>query len=409
MTEDVDRPGYKRKRNRDGTAREYWAARPDLVKRGYRPKAVRMHYDDTPAGRTQLAGRCRVLQAQMLAWAKEGATPPIGYDGSMSGLCRIYQTDASSPFKRMKWNSVENIAKSLKIIEASVGPRQVGRLLGPDFYRWHEGWGAPKKSEHPRPWRAKHAMNVVRQIIAFGVTLGFDDCIRADLILGKIRFSSPPPRTEKLTFDHVQAIREAAHRMNLGSVALATVLQFELSLRQKDVVGEWEPAPLAEGGISYHGRRWVNGLTWSHIDASNILRKVTTKKGVAVEHDLSLSTLVLEEMARVPAERRVGPMIISERTGTPYKNRKFSEAWRRVANAAGVPHTVWNMDARSGAISELYDAGASAPDAMKHAGHQDPRMSARYNRGSLEQTRRAAKQRQEKRLKNTNKGRARDV
>ena len=28
--------------------------------------------------------------------------------------------------------------------------------------------------------------------------------------------------------------------MGLGSIALATVLQFELSLRQKDVIGEWE-------------------------------------------------------------------------------------------------------------------------------------------------------------------------
>jgi hypothetical protein len=403
-------PGYKRKRNRDGTSREYWAARPDLVRIGYRPKAVRLHYDQTPEGRLQLASRCQTLQAEMLAWAKNGTMPARQYDGTIAGLCRQYQINESSPYRRMKWNSAENVVKSLKIIERTVGARQVGQLLGPDFHRWHQRWGEPKKEQgKPRPWRAKHAMNVVRDVISFGVTLGYDDCFRADTILGKLRFPNPPPRTQKLTLEHVKKIRKVAHEMKLGSIAFATVLQFELSLRQKDVVGEWEPAPLAEGGIVYRGRRWVNGLTWSHIDEANILRKVTTKRGVPVEHDLSLSPMVMEEIAKVPVERRVGPVIISERTGAPYKNRKFSEAWRRVANAAGIPREVWNMDARSGAISELYDAGASTQDAMKHAGHQDPRMSAQYNRGSLEQTRRAALQRQAKRAGNKNKGRARDV
>src|ERR1035437_9998372 len=412
MTSNVDQPGYKCKPNHDGSIREYWAARPDLVKRGYAPKAVRLHYDNTPVGRQQLAARCRTLQAEMLAWAaNEGRIPARGYDGTVGSLCRLYQVDEVSPFrKRLKWNSAVNVAKSLKVIESSVAARVVGRLVGPDFYRWHERWGAPKeKDAPPRPWRAKHAMDVVRRVVAYGVTLGFDDCFRADTILGKLRFPTPPARTEKLTFDHVQALRRAAHDMGLGSIALATVLQFELSLRQKDVIGEWEPAPLAEGGILHRGTRWVNGLTWSDIDASNILRKTTTKRGVPVEHDLKLSSMVLDEITLIPPQRRVGPLIVSERTGVPYKHRKFTEAWRRVATAAGVPRSIWNMDARSGAISELYDAGATPADAMKHAGHQDPRMSARYNRGSLEQTRRAARQRQEKRIKNKDRGRGGDV
>jgi hypothetical protein len=103
-------------------------------------------------------------------------------------------------------------------------------------------------------------MDTVRRMIAYGVTLGYDDCIRADLILGKLRFPTPPARRSRMTFDQVKAIREAAHEMGLGSVALATVLQFELSLRQKDVIGEWEPAPLCEGGITHRSTRWANGL-----------------------------------------------------------------------------------------------------------------------------------------------------
>jgi integrase len=191
-----------------------------------------------------------------------------------------------------------------------------------------------------------------------------------------------------------------AYGMGLGSIALATVFQFELTLRQKDVIGEWEPAPLAEGGILYKGRRWVNGLLWTDIDANLILRKMHTKTEITVEHNLKLHPMILEEIAKVPPERRVGPIILSERTGEPYKNCHFSQTWRKVANAAGIPPEVWNMDARAGGISEGYDAGASETDTMKHAGHKNRQTSARYNRSSLPQTSRVAKLRLAKREEN---------
>jgi hypothetical protein len=99
-------------------------------------------------------------------------------------------------------------------------------------------------------------------------------------------------------------------------------------------------------------------------------------------------------------ERRVGPMVISERTGEPYKHRTFAQTWRKVATKSGVPTSVWNMDARSGAISEAYAAGAAETDVMKHAGHKNRQTSARYNRDSLEQTSRVARLRLAKRTEN---------
>jgi deoxyribose-phosphate aldolase len=93
-------------------------------------------------------------------------------------------------------------------------------------------------------------------------------------------------------------------------------------------------------------------------------------------------------------------MIISEATGEPYKHRTFTQTWRRVADVAGLPKGVWNMDSRSGAISEAYDAGADEVSVMKHAGHKNRQTSAKYNRGSLEQTSRVARFRMAKRTKN---------
>ena len=243
-------------------------------------------------------------------------------------------------------------------------------------------------------------MDAVRRMIAYGVTLGYDDCFRADVILGKLRFPTPPARRSRLTFDQINAIRVVAHAMGLGSIALATTLQFELSLRQKDVIGEWEPAPLSEGGIVHKGTRWANGLQWSEIDLAMLLRKTHIKTGAYVEFDLKLYPTLIEEIERVPRENRIGPMIISERTGEPYKHRTFTQTWRKVADEAGGPKTVWNMDARAGAISEAYDAGAFETDVMKHAGHKNRQTSARYNRGTLEQTSRVARQRTANRSEN---------
>lgn len=396
----TDTPGLKRKRNRDGSYREYWEARSDLVKRGYQPKAVRLHFPDTPQGQEQKSSRCKILQAEMLAWASSGQRAAPGYDGTMLSLSRLFQINDDSPFRTMKWSSRDNVLKSLTIIEKSVADRQIAKLLGPDFKRWHARFGAPKAPDAPpRPWRAKHAMDAVRQLISYGVTLGYDDCFRADTILSKIRFKSPPARTAVMTVEHVDAVRATAHAEGWPSVALATALQFELAMRQKDVIGEWEPAE-TEGGIFYKGRRWVNGLLWSHIDANLILRKVHTKTGFAVEHDLKLHPTALAEIARVPLSKRVGPMIIAERTGEPYKHRNFTDRWRAIANKAGVPKGVWNMDARAGAITEAYDLGAAETDVMKSAGHKNRQTSARYNRGTIEQTSRVAQLRLAKRSKN---------
>ncbi|HEV7246760.1 MAG TPA: integrase [Shinella sp.] len=398
----TETPGLKRKHNKDGTYREYWEARADLAKRGYRPSSVRLHYPDTPEGRRQLAARCQILQAEMLSWATEGGKSKPGYDGTLKSLSRLFQMNDDSPFKTMKWNSRENVLKSLVIIERTVGDRQVGKLLGPDFKRWHTTWGLPKSAEKPpRPWRAKHAMDATRQLISYGVTLGFDDCFRADTILSKIRFKTPPARTSVMTADHVAAIRNAGHAEGYPSISLATALQFALTMRQKDVVGEWVPTnDKEEGGIAYKLTRWENGLLWSDIDEAFILRKAHTKTGFMVEHDLKLHPSVLEEIALVPPEKRVGPMIISEGTGVPYKNRKFTERWRKVADKAGIPKTVWNMDARAGAITEAYDLGATETDVMKSAGHKNRQTSARYNRGTIKQTSRVAMMRLEKRTEN---------
>lgn len=392
-----DAPGLKVKKNKDGTFRFYWEARSDAVKLGYKPSSIRLHYDDDK----QRAARCRMLQTEMLAWLSAGNQfPARRYDGTIGTLAELFATDDDSPYQGCKWNTQRLYDQGIAIIKATVATRVVRELVGSDFQRWHRNWAKPAaEGKAPRLHRAKHTIDLVRRIIAYGVVCGHADCDRADRILAKMRFAAPPARTEKMTMAHVAAIRAKAHELGLPSVALATALQFDLAMRQKDVVGEWLPVePGATGGIVFNGRRWANGLTWAHIGSDLILRKAHVKTGFEVEYDLNFAPNVLAELELT--SRGVGPLIVSETTGDPYRHTKFAETFRKVAAAAGIPATVWSMDARAGAISEAYDAGASGTDVQKHAGHTNPQTSARYNRGSVEQTRRAMRARVEKRTKN---------
>lgn len=392
-----DTPGLKIKKNKDGSLRYYWEARTDAVKLGYKPSSIRLHYECE----NQRAARCRVLQAEMLAWLAAGNQfPARRYDGTIGSLAALFTSDEDSPYRGCKWNTQRLYDQGSKIIKATVGARAVRELVGTDFQRWHRNWASPPaEGKSPRLYRAKHTMDFARRIIAYGVTCGYVDCIRADRILEKLRFPSPPPRKEMMLPEHVTAIRKKAHEIGLPSVALATAFQFDLAMRQKDVIGEWlSIEDGTAGGIIFKNTRWANGLSWADIGTDMILRKDHIKTGFECEYDLALAPNVLAEIEITG--RRVGPLIISETTGEPYRHTKYAETFRKVATAAGIPSNVWSMDARAGAISEAYAAGASDTDVQKHAGHTNPQTSARYNRSSVEQTRRAMTARLKKRIKN---------
>jgi site-specific recombinase XerD len=75
-------------------------------------------------------------------------------------------------------------------------------------------------------------------------------------------------------------------------------------------------------------------------------------------------------------------MIICEITGLPYSTAEFRRKWRLVADKAGLPKAVKNMDSRSGAISEATDAGIDLEHIRHAATHSDIAMTQRYSRGS---------------------------
>jgi hypothetical protein len=152
-----------------------------------------------------------------------------------------------------------------------------------------------------------------RRLFAYGIAVEFPEHARLATILDASRFKQPGRHRVKLELAHVRAFIAEALKRNRVSLALGTALQFETTLRQRDVIGDWEPiAPGAErSGILLNGRRWVNGLTWSDISPELTFVKETTKTGAMVAHDFKLCPFVYSILSRVPAHQRIGPLITS--------------------------------------------------------------------------------------------------
>jgi hypothetical protein len=389
----------------------YWCAKAP----GFEPRTVRLHYPDTPEGHVDMQARCRVLQASMLEWAAgHPQGRPLAPAGTVAWIVDRYQTDEDSPYRDVRPSTRKSYDESLAIIRKSVGERRLSAVDGRDVRRWHKGWGRHDEAtgELRNPRRAYGCIQLLRIVCAYGTSLRNADCRDLRDVLAAMQFEGVAKRKTRMTYEQAKAFVAAAHDLGHPAMALAVALQFELGLRQRDVIGEWVDGEGRSGivdGPERQARRaiyasrnrvaWATGLTWSHIDADMILRKPTSKSnGTQVaEHDLRRHPDVLAELALVPADRRVGPVVVNPSSGLPFKRREFARVFRRIATAAGIPADVWNMDSRAGAISEGYEAGADLADMMKMATQTRVETSMRYNRGGVEQTNRVADLRAERR------------
>lgn len=357
-----------------------WRARGDLIRKGFSPKTARLWKGTEPsdAERAWIIDRCNFMQSEMLVWGR-GGTPTIGpFDGTLKSLVACYQTDPDSRYKKLRFRTRQSYDALTGRIEKAHGSELVREIKARMLLRWHEDWQGDGKTA------MAHAMvGMLRSLFSFGATILEDtDCLKAKALMHEMRFQQAAPRVERMTADQAIAVRKMAHEMGLHSLAFAQALQFELMLRQKDVIGEW--VPVGEPGTSDVTRgaeKWLRGLRWSEIDQNMILRHTTSKKQKDIEVNLRLAPMVIDELKLFERKPTVGPMVIYEETGQPYDSHQFRRMWRKVARAAGVPDCVRNMDSRAGAITEATDAGADLEHVRHAATHGDIAMTQRYSRG----------------------------
>jgi hypothetical protein len=396
-------PGLKWRPRKSGEPIPYWIASDAAAKAGYEPKLVRL---TGYASDADLVARCHRLQSEMLLWMSGQRGSSILFDGSFRSLLRLYQTDPESSYKRLKPASRHPYDVYLRRLESHIGARQISACDGRDLGRWFAEWSEPDEpAGRPKIAAARMVVCVIKAAVTFGIVCRLPACVDFRTILDHMEFPGLKPRTAAPTAEQVRAVRAAARFSGAGSRALAYAIQFETTLRQWDVTGQWVPLsdPRPSAVLGY-GEKWI-GPTWSNVDADMVLRVTPSKTEDTSEArivvDLAACPMVVEEIAKIPVGSRVGPLIVAEHTGLPYRYETFRTAWRRDAKAAGIPSNVWNRDLRAGGVTEGGQAGASIEDRAKVAGHTKPKITAEvYDRDRLEAHRRVAKARTKRREDN---------
>jgi hypothetical protein len=396
-----------------------WRARSDIVARGYAFKSIRVwestatNPEPDEIAKRFIAERCQAMQDDMLIWARGGIKEVGVYDGTWGSLSVCYQTDPDSTYQTKRYSSRTHYDTLCRRIVKDCGTIRIADTDARQLKRWHESWSAGGRVS------MGHGMiGMLRTITTFGATmLKCPDCrlIRSDL--RDMRVRAGKPREDHLSAEQAALICAYAHTMThpyRHSMALAQACQFDGTMRQKDIIGEWvpmdEPGPLSDT-ISGN-EKWVRGLRFEEIDQNMILRHVTSKREKMLTIDLTLCPMIVKELelmfARGERLRRdhlpaSGPVIVNEQTGMPWKAPNFRAAWREIARACGIPDSIKNMDTRSGAITEALDAGASMDAVRKSATHSNAAMTARYSRGDAEAVASVLKHRTAHRNKGENK------
>jgi hypothetical protein len=300
---------------------------------------------------------------------------------SLGDLISAYQTNPASSYHKLRYHVRRNHDGTLRRLNKDHGSVLLSAIRASTVQIWHNEW---TKDGHLA--MAHTFIAQLRTLFGFGILmLESTECERLSVTMSKLRFPHAEPRTSFLTAAMADAVCEQAHFMGWHSLALAQAFQFDLMLRQKDVIGEY--VPLTEPGesdIVWREQKWLRGLRWSEVDDDYVLRHKTSKRGKVLKVDLKLAPMVLRELKHVVYRSVDGPIILNEVTGMPWSGAEFRRKWRICANQAGVPNDVRSMDSRAGAITEATEAGASLEHIKHAATHSDIAMTQRYSRNSAD-------------------------
>jgi hypothetical protein len=280
-------------------------------------------------------------------------------------LIGLYRADPRSPYRALRFGVRSTTDNWLDRIEKDHGDLRLADLNADGIKKLYELWAADGKMASGHSFATK-----LRGLFSFGTTV-LDDpgCQRLSTIMNRMRFPNPPARTERLTAEHVVAIRAKAHEMGKPSIALAQAIQYECWLTQKDTIGEY--VPVTEPGTSeivVDGLKWLHGIRWEEIDGNLMLRHVSSYGSKSLELDLKRAKMVLEELhLQFPSLPKKGPVIVSEWNQKPWSAAEYRRWWRRLADAADVPKTIKNMDSSRAVDRNQAVVTAKEPELVRDA------------------------------------------
>jgi hypothetical protein len=366
-------PGLKRGRHN----RPYWMARQiarDI--QNFPDPCIPLPAD---ADDEELSRLCHDYTAKLLAWFardEDERAPLPTFDGTVASMIRLFQFHPDSPIQGVKRNTAKTYADSLKVIERTVGARLIRRVTVLDVKRWYREWRAPKiEGGRERIDRAHDAVAMLRMLLRFGGALKFSECRELDAELALVRFEKGGAREQEMTYAQATAFVRQARELGASgkipewrgrSMAIGVAAQFELALRQKDVIGEWADD------------EWSGPFTWENVPGWK-LRLKTSKTRAAAVFDLANYPLLYPLLEAVPHAERTGAIVKGEHN-LPVRERSYRKWFRAIARAAEIPDEVWSMDSRAGAATEADEAGADLATISDMLTHAEPRTTMRYIR-----------------------------
>lgn len=265
--------------------------------------------------------------------------PFSAYGGTFSGLIAKYQAHEKSPIHQLKHSVRLNYERSLKRLTKDIGDQLVGSWNAETVQAFYDRWASDNKISTAHGMIAK-----IRLLCSFGaLELNDEACIRLSTIIGMKRFQPPEGGSLlRLTRDQARAIRiTSREHFGWDSISLAAALQFECpKLKQADIIGEWVPlSDPAKSDIMKGQEKWIRGLRWSDLDDNMVLHRTASGRRdqtKEIEYSLTRSQMTMEEINRVPLEKRKGPMLVCEFSGLPWTANEFRRKWKIVAEKAGV-------------------------------------------------------------------------
>lgn len=396
------RPGFKRGRH----GLPYWIAR-QVTKdpKGFADTCIPLPPDADDAEIDRLCvEHTERLRAYLAQLDREPTLTRTRYDGTVRSACRIYQEHPQSDFQSVKHTTQKFYLTCLRRIEASVGARLIRNVTILDLKHWYTEWRKPQifidaeSNETVGPERIDRAhdtVSMVRTVIYFMSALGHPDCERLAVRFEKVKFEKGGARQEELTYAQATAfIRTALELGDRGvmpkdrarSMAIAVAAQFELLLRQKDIIGEWakrganRKLPQGVSVLERETESWAGFFTWENLPGWRWHMKTSKSKYRAASHfDLTQYGLLYPLLESVPLGERTGAVVKGEH-GLPVRERSFGNWFRQIARAAHIPDKVWNMDTRAGGATEAYDAGAPLKDIQGALTHEKEGTTLRYIR-----------------------------
>lgn len=413
-----------------------WSPQSDLTNRGLQMRTVRLwpsesvppqQIEPTCAEWETIAAWCQRAQAEQAQWARVGvrADPLSAFDGTIGALLKLYQRYPKSPFKRLRHDTMRVYANNLTAINTLLGKVRVLHVTFDDITTWQQIFADPGDGSKPMKARSGTLIARLRQVFIFGALIlpkhaGCHDVVAIfDLMRqGKLLKRGHRSRTQYMTAAQCRLIRHKAHEMGWPSIALQQAFAFELGLRQKDVIGEW--IPIGDPGttdVHWGNRKWVVGIRWEEIDKNLILthrlsKSIHGKDAVNDADDgklkawcLSDFPMIMDELRHVAGKERFtradlptsGALVICESIGRPWLTSFFRRKWRQIATAAGVPEAIQSRDSRPGAATEAKLAGAATADVQRQLGHASAATTEGYLREQIEEHRKLARLRTEKR------------